>query len=45
MLLEFRIKNFKSFKEEMVLKMSPTQQKDLEYSLITKEIKGKKIKA
>lgn len=45
MLLEFKMKNFKSFKEEMDFKMVPVQIKDLEYSLITKEIKGKKIKA
>lgn len=45
MLLEFKMKNFKSFKEEMDFKMIPASIKDLEYSLITKEIKGKKIKA
>ena len=45
MLLEFKMKNFKSFKEEMDFKMIPTQQKDLEYSLINKEIDGKIIKA
>lgn len=45
MLLEFKMKNFKSFKEEMDLKMTPTQIKDLEYSLITKKSKGKNIKA
>lgn len=45
MLLEFKMKNFKSFKEEMDFKMIPTQQKDLEYSLINKEVDGKIIKA
>ena len=45
MLLEFKMKNFKSFKEEMDFKMIPASIKDLEYSLITKEIKGKKVKA
>lgn len=45
MLLEFKMKNFKSFKKEMNLKMTPTQIKDLEYSLITKKSKGKSIKA
>ena len=45
MLLEFKMKNFKSFKKEMNLKMTPTQIKDLEYSLITKKSKGKGIKA
>ena len=32
MLLEFKMKNFKSFKEELNFKMTPTQIKDLEYS-------------
>lgn len=45
MLLEFKMKNFKSFKEELEFKMIPTQIKDLEYSLIYKESKGKTIKA
>ena len=45
MLLEFRMKNFKSFKEEMDFKMLPTRIKDLEYSLITKNIKGNEVKA
>ena len=45
MLLEFKMKNFKSFREEMDFKMVSTQQKDLEYSLITRKIKGKEIKA
>lgn len=45
MLLEFKMKNFKSFKEEMDFKMIPASIKDLKYSLITKEIKGKKVKA
>ncbi len=45
MLLEFKMKNFKSFKEELDFKMIPTQIKDLEYSLICKKNKGKTIKA
>ncbi|MCI8272905.1 MAG: ATP-binding protein [Clostridia bacterium] len=45
MLLEFKMKNFKSFKEEMEFKMIPTTIKDLEYSIITRKIKGKEIKA
>lgn len=45
MLLEFKMKNFKSFKEEMEFKMTPTRIKDLEYSLITKNIKGNEEKA
>lgn len=45
MLLEFKMKNFKSFKEEMDFKMIPASIKDLEYSLVNKKIKGKTIKA
>ena len=45
MLLEFKMNNFKSFREEMNLKMIHTPQKDLEYSIIVREIKGKKVKA
>ena len=45
MLLEFKMKNFKSFKEEMDFVMIPASIKDLEYSLIKKEINGKEIKA
>lgn len=46
MLLEFKMKNFKSFKEEMHFKMVPAQKiKDLEYSLITKKVGDKEIKA
>ncbi len=45
MLLEFRMKNFKSFKEEIIFKMQSAPIKDLEYSLIIKTIKGKEIKA
>jgi len=39
------MKNFKSFKEEMDFKMVPAPIKDLEYSLIKKEINGKRMKA
>lgn len=45
MLLEFKMKNFKSFKEEMDFRMIPTTIKDLEYSLITNRVEGKEIKA
>lgn len=45
MLLEFKMKNFKSFKEEMDFKMIPASIKDLEYSLITNKVEGKKMKA
>ena len=45
MLLEFKMKNFKSFKEEIEFKMTPTRIKDLEYSLITKNIKENEVKA
>ena len=46
MLLEFKMKNFKSFKEEMNFKMVPAQKiKDLEYSLISKKVGDKEIKA
>ena len=46
MLLEFKIKNFKSFKEETSFKMIPAPKiKDLEYSLINKKVKGNIIKA
>ena len=46
MLLEFKMKNFKSFKEEVNFKMIPAQKiKDIEYSLISKKIGEKEIKA
>lgn len=45
MLLEFKMKNFKSFKEELNFKMTPAPIKDLEYSLISKENNEKEIKA
>lgn len=46
MLLEFKMKNFKSFREEMDFKMVPAQKiKDLEFSLLSKKIKGKEVKA
>ncbi len=45
MLLEFKMKNVKSFKEEMDFKMIPTQIKDLEYSLINKKVNKKNVKA
>ncbi len=44
MLLEFKMKNFKSFKEEMVFKMVSSQIKDLEHSLISKNVNGKRFK-
>lgn len=43
MLLEFRFKNFKTFKEETVFSMTPAPKiKDLEYSVLESQI-GKKI--
>ncbi|MDR3048668.1 MAG: ATP-binding protein [Elusimicrobiota bacterium] len=43
MLLEFKVKNFKSFKEEVVFSMQPAPRlKDLESSILTKEI-GKQV--
>ena len=43
MLLEFKTKNFKSFKDEMVFSMIPApKQKGLDYSILTKKI-GSKI--
>lgn len=46
MLLEFKMKNFKSFKDEMDFRMIPAQKiKDLEYSVIKKKIKNKNLKA
>lgn len=45
MLLEFKMKNFRSFKEELEFKMVPTQIKDLEYSLLKNRLEGKEIKA
>ena len=42
MLLEFKMKNYKSFKEELDFKMMPTTIKDLEYSLLTKTINKKR---
>lgn len=45
MLLEFRTKNFKSFREEMTFKMTPAPKiKDLDYSVIKKRIKNKSEK-
>ena len=42
MLLEFKIKNDKSFKDECILSLTPApKQKDLEYSILSEEI-GKK---
>jgi AAA15 family ATPase/GTPase len=34
MLLEFRVKNFKVFKDETVFSMCATTQRDLDYSLL-----------
>lgn len=45
MLLEFRMGNFKSFKEETVFKMTPAPKiTDLNYSVINKTIANKNIK-
>lgn len=46
MLLEFKMKNFKSFKEEMDFKMIPAPKlRELEYSLINKKVNNKEITA
>lgn len=45
MLLEFKMKNFKSYKDEMEFKMLTAPKiKDLEDTLITKKVEGKSIK-
>ena len=42
MLLEFRAKNYRSFKDEFVFSLIPdTGKKDLEYSILQKNINGK----
>ena len=46
MLLEFRAKNYRSFKDEFVFSLIPdTGKKDLEYSILHKNINGKQYKA
>ncbi len=46
MLLEFKIKNYKSFKDEAILSLVPApKQKDLEYSVLSKTIQNKEYKA
>ena len=46
MLLEFRAKNYRSFKDEFVFSLIPdTGKKDLEYSILQKNINGKEYKA
>lgn len=46
MLLEFRTKNYKSFKDEMVFSMTPApKQKGLDYSVLKEKIGTKEIKA
>lgn len=45
MLLEFKMKNFKSFKEEMCFNMVPSKIKDMEYSVLQKSVGSKNIKA
>ena len=45
MLLEFRAKNYKSFKEEFIFSMSPAQkQKGLNYSVLNQKIGSKEYK-
>ncbi|MNM11388.1 hypothetical protein D3C81_215430 [compost metagenome] len=45
MLLEFRTKNFKSFKDEMVFSMTPApKQKGLDYSILKEKIASKEYK-
>jgi AAA15 family ATPase/GTPase len=45
MLLEFKVKNFKAFKEEAIFSMIPTKVKDLENSILKKAADGKEYKA
>lgn len=46
MLLEFKIKNYKSFVEETVFSMFPApKQKDLEYSILKEKVGGNEYKA
>jgi AAA15 family ATPase/GTPase len=46
MLLEFRTKNYKSFKDELVFSMIPApKQKGLDYSVLHEKIASKKFKA
>jgi len=46
MLLEFRVSNYKSFKDEMVFSLVPeSQQKGLSYSILQESIEKKKYKA
>lgn len=46
MLLEFKIKNYKSFTDEMIFSMSAApKQRDLEYSVLKQKVGGKEYKA
>ncbi|MDR0800264.1 MAG: ATP-binding protein [Endomicrobium sp.] len=45
MLLEFKVKNFKSFKDEAVFSMHPEKIEDLNYSILKKKVDGKEYKA
>jgi hypothetical protein len=45
MLLEFRAKNYKSFREELVFSMAPKPIRDLSFSVLRKKIGSKKYKA
>ena len=46
MLLEFRTRNYKSFKEEMVFSMTPApKQKGLDYSILKETVEKKEVKA
>lgn len=46
MLLEFKVKNYKTFKDEVCFSMIPTEkQKDLEYSILSSKIEKKTYKA
>lgn len=46
MLLQFKTKNYKSFADEVNLSLLPApKQKGLDYSLLSQEIKGQKVKA
>ncbi|MDR0645440.1 MAG: ATP-binding protein [Elusimicrobiota bacterium] len=45
MLLEFKVKNFKSFREEAIFSMLPTMIKDLEYSILNQTANKQSYKA
>ena len=44
MLLNFRIKNFKSFKEDAILSLEPEKIQDISYSVLNKKVNDKDVK-